>query len=122
MRQGHNSLLPVLRSKVPFLLRRDTHKIVVRVEIKVFDVTNLLIAEAGTENELQHVCFIFGRNLEHGRQLLRLIDRTDGIDVARPVALFQQLLAPMTLEELKHRHHLVVDGASSPVPARSSTS
>ncbi len=82
MRQGHDTLLPILRSEVPFLLGRDAHQIVLGIEIKIFAVANLLVAEAGAEDELEHVGLVFGRNLEHGGYLFRLIDRPDGIDEA----------------------------------------
>ena len=77
------------------------------------DIADFLIAEAGTKDKLEQRGFVVSCRPEHRLQLLRFVHWTDGIDVVRPIALFHQAAAPMTLEELQHGHNFVVDGTRS---------
>jgi hypothetical protein len=109
MGKRNNTLLPVLRRELPLLLSCHAYEIMTRIEINVLNVTNLLIAESGAENELENICLILCGHPEHGYDLFRFIDRPDGLNETGPIALLHQLLAAMPLEELENRHHLVLE-------------
>ena len=104
------ALLPVFRSEAPVRFRLQSDILVAKVDILPLDVADLLIAETGTKDKLEQCGFVVSCRPEHRHQLLRLVHRADGIDVVRPIALFHQARASMLLEQLQHRHYLVVDG------------
>jgi hypothetical protein len=52
-RQGNHALLPVLRREAPVGLRLYPYIVVAEVDVLPLDATDLLVAEAGAEHELE---------------------------------------------------------------------
>ena len=71
-RQRNNALLPVLRREAPVGLRLYPYIVVAEVDVLPLDATDLLVAEAGAEHELEQRRFVADRRPEHRLQLFRL--------------------------------------------------
>jgi hypothetical protein len=64
-------------------------------------MTNLPIPKTRGEQKLEKYAFVLVGVFEHGADLVRFVNRTDGVDVIRPIVRLNQFGLSVTFEELE---------------------
>ena len=65
-------------------------------------MTNLPIPKTRGEQKFQKYAFILARVIEHGADLVRFVNGTDGVDVIRPIVRLNQVGLTVAFEELEN--------------------